>query len=308
VDQPGRVTLSAKAFTDIVKELPSGSVSVRKKENDWVEIISKKSRFNIVSLPADEYPALPAFEEKEYFDASRPKLLDMVNKTAFAVSTDATRYHMNGVFLEQVDDGVVRMTATDGHRLSFTDQEIFVKAPGIKRGIIIPKKGLAELKNLLEEGGDTVRISFDRGYLYASLGKTFLFIRLIEGDFPDYKQVIPKSTDHVVKVRREDLMSALRRVSLLAHEKSRGVKLHLEKGQLLITSSNPDTGEAREELDVDYSGEDLDIGFNAKYLLDCLPVIDSEDLEFRFKDKMSPGVFRGTSQKDHTYIVMPMRL
>lgn len=309
IQEEGKVTLSAKNFTDIVKELGAGPVTLKKKENDWVEILSGKSRFNIVSLSADEYPALPSFEDRQYFEADRQMLLDMVNKTSFAVSTDATRYHMNGVYLEQLQEGLVRMTATDGHRLSFTDQSVFKKAPSLKRGIIIPKKGLGELKKLLDESTEEkIQLSFDRGYLYLHSGESYLFVRLIEGEYPDYKQVIPKALDRVVKVKREQLMSALRRVSLLAHEKSKGVKLSFHKNSLMISSSNPDTGEAREEIDVDYNGDDLDIGFNAKYLLDCLPVIESEDLEFRFKDKGSPGVFRGANQENHTYIVMPMRL
>ena len=310
VEAEGKITLSAKHFFDIVRELPDKPMRLSRKNNEWVEIISEKSRFNIVSLSADDYPALPSFEDREYFSARADVLADMIDKTAFATSTDATRYHLNGVFFEKLDT-MMRMTATDGHRLSFVDNEVFKKTPDIKRGIIIPKKGLAEVRKLLDledKEDNTIHLSVDRGYLFAKRGDVQLFVRLIEGEYPDYKPVIPSNTDKMVKVNREQLISALRRVSLLAHEKSRGVKLGVQAGLLIITSSNPDMGEAREEIDVEYSGEALDIGFNAKYLLDCLPVIRSENIELRFKDRLSPGILQGADQRNHTYVIMPMRI
>lgn len=309
VKESGKITLSAKHFADIVKELPPKALHVTKKSNDWIEIVCGKSKFTIVSLSAEEYPALPSFTEKAYFDARVNALSDMVNKTSFAVSTDATRYHLNGVFFEHLENNVMRMTATDGHRLSFIDQEVFLKMPELKRGLIIPKKGLLELKKLLEQAGkETIQLAFDKGYFFASSPDTYLFVRLIEGEYPDYRQVIPKTVEKSAKIGREEFISALRRVSLLAHEKSRGVKLNFQPGLLTIFSSNPDMGEAREELDIDYQGENIDIGFNAKYLLDCLPMIQSEQLDFRFQDRLSPGIFQGSDQRNHTYIVMPMRI
>ncbi len=304
----GKLTLSAKHFLDIVKELPSSQIQVRSKSNDWIELLCGKSRFNIVSLSADEYPALPEFEEKTYFDANVASLSDMIHKTSFAVSTDATRYHLNGVFFEAMENNLMRMTATDGHRLSFVDQEVFLKMPEFKRGIIIPKKGLSELKKLLEEGAETVGLAFDRGYFFAKINETFLFVRLIEGEYPDYKQVIPKNANKIAKINRGNVQSALRRVSLLAHEKSKGIKLQFEPNLLVISSSNPDMGDATEEIEIDYSGENVDIGFNAKYLLDCLSVIESESLDFHFNDRLSPGILQGSDQKNHHYVIMPMRI
>jgi len=306
--QEGKITLSAKHFLDIVKELPDKKLDITRKENNWVEIVCGKSRFNIVSLAADEYPALPAFEDKEYFDSRVEALKDMIDRTAFAVSTDATRYHLNGVYFEHLENNIMRMTATDGHRLSFVDQEVFMKMPELKRGVIIPKKGLTEFRKLLDEGDSSIGLAFERGYLFAYQNGCYLFIRLIEGEYPDYRQVIPKTADRLVKINRDTFTSALKRVSLLAHEKSRGVKLALQNDLLTIFSSNPDMGEAREEVDVQYTGEPVDIGFNAKYLLDCLSVMNTEELEFHFKDRLSPGIIRGDAQKNHTYVIMPMRI
>jgi DNA polymerase-3 subunit beta len=312
----GKITLSAKHFLDIVKELPDKDLTVSRKDNNWVEIVCGKSKFTIVSLAADEYPSLPSFEDKDYSDARTGALIDMIDRTSFAVSTDATRYHLNGVFFEHLESGVMRMAATDGHRLSFVDQEVFLKMPELKRGVIIPKKGLTELRKLLGESEDVIGLSFERGYVFAKLGvsktegakETYLFIRLIDGEYPDYRPVIPKAADRLVKMEREAFNSALKRVSLLAHEKGRGVKLSLQKGTLTISSSNPDMGEAREEMDIAYAGEAMDIGFNSKYLLECLAVMKTEELEFHLKDRLSPGILRGIGQQNHTYVIMPMRI
>ena len=308
MEQEGKITLPAKHFVDIVKELPEKKLQITRKDNNWVEIVCGKSRFNVVSLSADEYPALPPFEEKQYSEARVDVLKSMIDHTSFAVSTDATRYHLNGVYFELVENNIIRMTATDGHRLSFEDQEVFKKLPDLKRGVIIPKKGLTELRKLLDEATDTIGLAFERGYVFAHSAGTYLFVRLIEGEYPDYRQVIPKVTDRLVQINREEFTSALKRVSLLAHEKSRGVKFTLQGNTLTISSSNPDMGEAREEIDIEYSGEPIDIGFNAKYLLDCLAVMDTDKLEFRFKDRLSPGIIRGADKQNHTYVIMPMRI
>jgi DNA polymerase III subunit beta len=304
----GKITLSAKHFFDIVKELPDKPLNITRKDNNWVEIVCGKSKFNVVSLAADEYPALPGFEEKSYFEARSEALVDMIDRTQFAVSTDATRYHLNGVYFEHLDKNIMRMTATDGHRLSFVDSELFLNMPELKRGIIIPKKGLSELRKLLGECGPSVGLAFERGYLFAKLNGSYLFIRLIDGEYPDYRLVIPKTIDQTVKMNRESFSSALKRVSLLANEKSKGVKLALDGASLTISSSNPDMGEAREEIDVEFKGEPIEVGFNSKYLLECLNVLKSESIEFNFKDRLSPGILCGSEEKSHTYVIMPMRI
>ncbi len=314
IDQEGKITIGAKGLLDIVKELPPQNFTLATKTNGWVEIISGKSKFNIVSLAADDYPTLPDFSEKHFSAANTERLLQMIDRTDFAISTDATRYLMNGVYFEPIENNVMRMTATDGHRLSFVDQEVFLKTPELKRGLIIPRKGLAEFKKLASNKWTSFDLAFERGYMFAKATsqdrheEVSLFIRLIEGEYPDYKQVISKPSDKSAMIERDTFISALRRVALLAHEKSRGVSFEFRPGQLVISSSNPDLGEAREELDINYAGEEVKIGFNAKYLLDCLPVIDSDTIEFKFKDRMNPGVVQGANQKNHTYIVMPMRL
>ncbi len=306
--ESGKITLSSKALLDIVKELPQNTIEITKKDNDWVEIVCGKSRFKVVSLSATEYPALPAFEEKKYFDAKIDGLKEMIDRTSFAVSTDATRYLMNGVYFEPLEKNIMRMTATDGHRLAFMDGEVFSTMPEFKRGVIIPRKGLMELRKFLDEGDASIGLAFERGYVFANLGGSYLFIRLIEGEYPDYRQVIPKSTDRMAKIDKNTFHSALKRVSLLAHEKSKGVKFSIQPGMLTVYSSNPDLGEAKEEIDVGYTGEPVSIGFNAKYLLECLAVTPVDQLELLFKDHLSPGILKGEGQPNHTYVIMPMRI
>jgi DNA polymerase-3 subunit beta len=306
--QEGKITLSAKHFLDIVKELPEKKLQITRKDNSWIELVCGKSRFNIVSLPADQYPSLPAFEEKSYHEGKTDSLTTMIDRTQFAASTDATRYHINGVFFENLEGSLMRMVATDGHRLSFVDQEVFLSNPELKRGIIIPKKGLMEFRKLLGEAGETIGLSFERGYVFAKFPNSYLFIKLIDGEYPDYRPVIPKAADRLVKVDRQEFNSALKRVSLLANEKSRGIKLTIQTGSLVISSSNPDMGEAREEMDVEYTGEPMEIGFNSKYLLESLGVMKSDKIEFHLKDRLSPGILRESDQQKHTYVIMPMRI
>jgi DNA polymerase-3 subunit beta len=232
----------------------------------------------------------------------------MIDKTIFAVSTDETRFNLSGVFLTGGEDGMLRMVATDGHRLAMVDRRV----PGaeIGRGVIMPRKGLAEARKLLDEAEDqdlTMVVSAKDARL--SLRSVSFFMRLIEGEFPDYRQVIPGAARVQVRANRDDFLAALRRISLLASERSRGVKLHVEKGRLELSASNPDQGEASEDIEVSYSGDPLTIGFNARYLIDVLGVhAEGDVIDLSLTDEVGPGLLRGSQDPEYTYVVMPMRL
>lgn len=305
--ETGKLTLSTKNITDITKELPNQTIHFNLKPNHWVEISCAKARFNMVSIAADGYPNLPLFDEKNYIYANSDRLNEMIEKTEFAVSTDATRYHLNGVYFETLPSGMIRMTATDGHRLSYIDHEVFTKPLDLKRGVVIPKKGLTELHKMLQ-GTKNIGISFEKGYLYAKSDDSYLFIRLIEADYPDYRQVIPQNLDKVAKLQREDLLGSLKRVSLMAHEKSKGVKISVQNNLMTVASSNPEMGEARDEINMNYQGEAIEIGFNAKYIMECLEVMKDSEIEFHFKDKTKPGLIQSANHKNHCYVIMPMRI
>jgi DNA polymerase-3 subunit beta len=312
VVKEGKVAVPARHLFDIVKALPEASASLRKTQNNYLEVRSGAAEFRIVGLPAEDFPALPKPEKVPFVQVDAATMLGLIERTTFAVSSDETRYNLNGVFFE-TQGGKVRLVATDGHRLSLAEAE----SPGdfkLKKGVIIPRKGLLELKKLLAEAveGGEEKPSAELGFVESSAivrraGVT-LVMRLIEGMFPDYHQVIPKAGEKVLTVGRARFLETLRRVSLLASDKSHAVKLELGKGNLRVLSQNPDLGEAKEDVTVEYQGEPLKIGFNARYLIDVLQVLGTEDVAFELADDLSPGVLRPAGEEGYTAVIMPMRI
>jgi DNA polymerase-3 subunit beta len=234
----------------------------------------------------------------------------MIERTMYASSVDETRYNLNGVYFEvDQETSKIRMVATDGHRLALVERAVGADASQLASGVIVPRKGLAELKRLVdEEDADEVEIGFEANNGLARKGNVTLVMRLIEGEFPNYHQVIPKGIDRTLTVGTSDLVHALRRVALLSAERSRAVRLALAPGRLTISSSNPDVGEASEELDVDYDGEEIAIGFNARYLLDCLGVVGAKEVVLGLQNENAPAQVRPTDDADSLAVVMPMRL
>lgn len=307
--EPGRATVSAKSFLDIVRELPDREIHIHSKENHWVGIACGKSTFNIMGLSPEDFPSLPSYSGKSSAKAKTEVLQKMIDHTLYAVSMDETRYHMNGVYLESVDGKKYVMVATDGHRLAYFEDQPFEGAGLIlPKGIIIPRKGIQEIRKVIDGAGPTVDLHLEGNHLLVKTQTSFLSVRLIEGQFPDYKQVIPKNNTRAVELDRDSFFSSLSRVSLLANEKSRGVKLFLSPGKLEISSSNPDIGEATEIIETNYKGEPLEIGFNAKYLQDTLNVMQVPSVLFELNDRMSPGVIRLPETTQYISVLMPMRL
>ncbi len=310
----GALAVSARHLYDIVRALPEQQVTLKRAQNNYLELRSGPSEFRIVGLPAEDFPALPRFEKVAFTDVEAAALLEMIERTSFAVSTDETRYNLNGVFFEPSAEAL-RLVATDGHRLSLSERPMGGTF-GLKRGVILPKKGLQELRKLLAEvteaGEEKVetKLGFVENSAIFRRPGVILSMRLIEGLFPDYRQVIPKAGEKVVKVGRDRLLETLRRISLLSSDKAHAVKLELVKGTLKVLSQNPDLGEAKEEVPVDYAGEPLKIGFNARYLTDVLAVVRSKDVQLELADDLSPGVLRGADEADagFTAVVMPMRI
>ena len=310
----GALAVSAKHLYEIVRALPEASVTLKRASNNYLEVRSGPSEFRIVGLPAEDFPALPKFERVPFVAVEPAEMLDMIERTQFAVSTDETRYNLNGVFFEPAA-GAVRMVATDGHRLSLTERKLEGDY-GLKRGVILPKKGLQELRKLLSEAVESgeekpeAKLGFVENNAIFRRPGVVLAMRLIEGMFPDYRQVIPKQGEKLLTVGRERLLATLRRISLLSTDKAHAVKLELAKGSLRVLSQNPDLGEAKEEVPVEFAGEPLKIGFNARYLLDVLAVLKSDDVQLELADDLSPGVLRGKGERDQgfTAVVMPMRI
>ena len=306
----GSITVSARKLYEIARELPEEAITLRSKESGWVELTCAKIAYKLVGLPAEEYPGLPKAEEKNLASMESSLLLQMIEKTLYAVSTDETRYNLNGLFVQAEKDGSgLQMIATDGHRLALIKKKIVAAdLARFSEGVIVPKKGILELKRLLEEDDEPVEIGFRKGHATIRKKDILLVVRLIDAVFPDYKQVVPEETKLTLTVSREALQAALKRISILAMEKTRSVKLELEENRLIISSNNPDLGEAREELDVDYHGESLAIGFNAKYLVEAVSSLDDKEVQLRFNDELSPGKICPATDEDTIAVVMPMRI
>lgn len=306
----GKVTVHARSVYDIVRELPEETIHLTVREGHWIDITCGKSRYKIVGLSPEEFPALPVRGQGESWGIDAVLLKGMIDRTSFAMSSDETRFNLNGVYLDprKVKEGAsLRMVATDGHRLSIVEREMGAVC-AMSKGAIIPRKGVGELRKLAETDGPPMDLWTDGKHLVVDRDRVTLVIRLIDGQFPPYEQVLPKQSKHVISLKRETLMRALKRVSVLSNDRSRGVKFSLSPKNMEIFASNPDMGEAREELEIAYKGESFDVGFNAKYFLDALGAIDDEQAVLQMGDETSPCVLRSEMDRGFTHVIMPMRL
>jgi DNA polymerase-3 subunit beta len=311
------LTLNARKLFEIVRETEGEEFSITSLDNDWVELKCGRSRFKMMGLDPRSFPAMPSQSTK----ADGPKksikgaltipagvLATMIDKTIFSVSPDEARYNLSGVYLEAHEAGKARMVATDGHRLSMIDRTV----PGfaMEGGTIIPRKGLTELRKLLDQGGDAeVKLLLDGQLASLKRGPTEVSMRLVEGEFPDYRGVVPKQTKYHIKVGRDALQASIKRAAIFSNERYHGVKLALASGALTVSSTSPEMGEASETIDVDYRGDEFAVGFNASYLLQALAVIPAEsEIDLGLSDEASPGLLRTPSDSEFSYVVMPMRL
>ena len=309
VESSGAVAVHAKQFYEIVKSLTEDSVSLEVQDNNWVEICSGASRFRLVGMNADEFPALPDPGEMNTFSVSSKSLLQLIDRTLFCVSTDDNRHNLSGVYCESPDERMFRMVSTDGHRLALSEN-VFDTEIHIAKGIIVPRKGFQELKRVLSdsEGVEQVELGFSERSGIMKAGNVILSTRLVEGQFPDYQQVIPADGDKQVKVSRTRLAEALKRVSLLSQGRAWGVRLKLSESTLHLVAEDPEFGDAHESLQVEYGGPELTIGFNARYILDVLTLIQDETVTLVLTDDLSPGVIRPLEEGGFLAVVMPVRI
>jgi DNA polymerase-3 subunit beta len=311
VKSPGSGTIPAKRLLEIVRSLPEAEVHFKALENHWVQLTCERSSFKLVGMARDNFPMLPTVPPAL---ATLPAnvFATVIQKTVFAISNEESRYTLNGGLL-LLKPGSVTMVATDGHRLAVIERDIEV--PGLKNELrlLIPKKAMGELVRLLSEGeGELpVSISKDESHLFFSLGQRVLICRMLTGQFPNYEAVLPRENNRVLELDKEIISAAVRRVALLADERSRAVRMRLEKGQLEISSSSGEYGEAREVLDTSYQDEAMQIGFNYQYLLDFFGVLEGAGkINLELKDEQSAGQLRPVEQGAYRYryVVMPMRI
>jgi DNA polymerase-3 subunit beta len=308
VMKPGAITVAAKTLFDIANALPEAQVTVKKLPNNYVELTCGAAHFKIVGMAPEEYPKLPKEESAHLVTISGTTLLEMIKKTAYAISNDETRYILNGVFFEPRQGGTVRVVATDGHRLALVERELTGDFK-LKAGVIIPRKGLFELKRLLEEAPEAeCQLGFaENSALFKKPGLSMV-MRLIDGQFPEYQRVIPKEGEKQVTVSRGRLSDSLKRIALLSAEKSNAVKLSLSENLLRLSANNPDLGEAKDDLEVAYRGNSLTVGFNARYLIDVLSAVETDEVSIELGDEHSPGVVHAPGDRSYTTVVMPMRV
>jgi len=300
----GAVTIPAKKFSDIIKELPDDeAISISVKKNNLVNIECEKSVFKIMGLPKEEFPQLPDLKDKDFMIIEQKKLKKMLRLTGFAISHDESRYVLNGV-LFVIKPTYIRLVATDGRRLA-TIEEKAQLPKALECRFIVPTKTVNELDRILEEEGD-VKMSFGDNQAFFDVGPTRIISRLIEGEFPNYEQVIPKEAKDKLLVPRDRFLAAVKRVALFTNQDSIAIKIDLTKDKMVVSKSAPYLGEARVEVDADYKGKDMSIGFNPGYLIDLLKNIDQETVGFELTDPEKPGAVR--VGPEYTYVVLPMQI
>ena len=309
VSRPGSVVLQAKKLFEIVRNLPDTEINFIKEENEWVKINCGPSEFKVVGQAKEHFPSTPELADAGLSIPSAV-LNKLISRTVFAITQEESRYALNGSLFSLNDEGL-QLVSTDGFRLAIASTTI--EKPSSQESevkVIVPKKALTELLKLTAGSEEPLEFSKDDNHLYFKLAHRQLTSRMLAGQFPNYDLVLPKNNDKIVPLNAEKITQAIKRVALMADERSHGVKFHLSNGILSITSQSAEVGEAKEIIPIDYEGDKMSIGFNAQYLLDFLNVVGTEEVIFEFKDEQSPALMRpsGEGEYDYRCVVMPMRL
>jgi DNA polymerase-3 subunit beta len=316
IDREGRATAPAHTLYDIVRKLrdgaqieletPSGPGGDR---NEMV-LRSGRSTFTLSCLPPEDYPVMTSAELPHHFTLTASEMRGLIDRTRFAISTEETRYYLNGIYLHATKNNevpVLRSVATDGHRLARIEMVLPEGAAGIP-GVIVPRKTVLELRKLVEEGDDEVQVALGTTKIRCAIGEAALTSKLIDGTFPDYDRVIPTGNDKMLEVPCKEFAEAVDRVSTISTERSRAVKLAIERGSLTVSATSPENGTAVEELEVRYQSTPIEIGFNSRYLLDITEQIEGEAALFAMSDVASPTVVRDSADASALYVLMPMRV
>ena len=312
VEQAGAVTVPAHMLYDIVRKLPDGSevMLATEPETNAMKVTAGRSRFTLQTLPEADFPDITAGEFTHTFRIGAKELGSLIEHTQFAISTEETRYYLNGIYLHGVEEDsklMLRAVATDGHRLARAQIEAPKGCEGMP-GVIIPRKAVGEIQKLVEDPDATATIELSETKIRITVGAVILTSKLIDGTFPDYNRVIPTGNDKELVLDRASFSSAVDRVSTISSERGRAVKLQLSDGQLVLAVNNPDSGSATEELAVGYSADPLEIGFNSRYLLDIASQLTAEQTIFMLADPGSPTLIRDSSNNGVIFVLMPMRV
>jgi DNA polymerase III subunit beta len=312
VDTPGQITAPAHTLYEIVRKLPEGAeVELRYAGDDpRLQISAGRSKFNLPVLPAGDFPVMSSDGLSQRINLDTSALIRLIDKTRFAISTEETRYYLNGLYLHTVGEGAgqqLRAVATDGHRLALAEMMAPEGIAGVP-GVIVPRKTVQEARRLLEDAGETVELQVSSSKIRLQFGRASLTSKVIDGSFPDYMRVIPRDNDKMLTVDIALFAAAVDRVATISAEKSRSVKMAIEPGRVTLTVRNMEAGQAVEELEAEYDSDGFEIGFNARYLLDVAGQIQGEAAEFRFADPASPTLVLDSSDTGVQYVLMPLRV
>ncbi|MEO8435129.1 MAG: DNA polymerase III subunit beta [Pyrinomonadaceae bacterium] len=308
VKTEGSICVQARKLFDIARLLPDAVVSFRKEENDWVTVECDRSKFKLPGVPKETFPEIQDFKSTP-LKIKTSVFKSLIDKTIFAITQEESRYTLSGAKF-MLDKSGAKMITTDGHRLAYVACSDIGAAAVEDMDALIPRKTLAELTKLTSDNDGEMSLGADENHIYFQVGSRLLISRMLTGQFPNYEMVMPKGNDRSAVFDNVGLSQAVRRVALMADDRSHAIRFHLEKGQVVISSQNAEEGEARESVLTEYQGEDVEIGFNAQYLQDFLNVIGAGQVAFEFKDANSQAQLRPVSDEscDYKYIVMPMRL
>jgi DNA polymerase III subunit beta len=309
VETPGATTVPAHTLFDIVRKLPEGSQVSIAASDGKMQIVAGRARFNLSTLPRDDFPMIAEGDLPTQFELPAATLRQIIDKTRFAISTEETRYYLNGIFFHVADEGqpVLKAAATDGHRLA---RVTFPRPEGAEGmpDIIVPRKCVAELRKLLDEVDGSVGVSLSATKIRFGLGSAVLTSKLIDGTFPDYSRVIPTANDKLLKIDPKSFMEGVDRVATIASEKTRAVKMAVERDKITLSVTSPENGTASEEVPGDYASDTMEIGFNARYLMDILGQIEGDTVEVHLADSAAPTLIRENDKSPALYVLMPMRV
>lgn len=306
VEKEGRICVPARKMFEIVREVDA-ELSCESVDDQWLKIKAGASNFRLACLSAKEFPAWPGMEDMEEMNINAGTLTEVIDKTVFAAGESDTRYTLNGILFHLLPGGKLNVVGTDGHRLAAAFRIIDGSIQEEKKNII-PRKAAVELRKLLDKSEENIKVTFCKNHVMFSIGTIQFLTRLIEGTYPNYEQVIPEGNEKKVVFQKDAFVKTLRRVSIMSKERSNAVRLDLSADRVVITSSNPDMGEAQDEFAVTYSGEELSMGFNARYLIDILAAMSSENVILEMQAPLSPVLVKDEKDEGYRCVIMPMRI
>jgi len=307
----GSITISGRKLFEILKESKSQEIYLKEKDNNWIFISDEKTQYNLACLPADEYPVFVEPEDVSFIEMDCSLLSEMINKTIYSVTLEEAGYKLSGVYIEKISqqkNTMLRMVSTDGHRLSLVDKKVEkIDDLDFEKGVMIPKKGMMEL-NKLAADGEKISLGFKQNNCIAKKDNSLIVIRLLESKFPDYKDVISIELKYKIDLERDELLDGMKKMMILSSESSRGVQITLDNNNMELVSINPDLGDVKDNIKVEYTDERMELGFNSRYFVDALNAMESDKITIGFFDNSSPCMIQGEKDKGFLGLIMPMRI